>query len=215
MDTETLETELAEKSEDSAKRRQILDGARSAFLHSGFDGASMNDIVREAGVSKGTLYAYFSSKEDLFEAIIRGELSFQAERLCRFEPDEGGVRPMLFKFGVRLLEKMNDPNKVAMTRIVVAAAGKFPQLGKAFFESGPLFGATRLARELKTLDEAGVLNVPDPERAAWHFLDLCTGSLYKRRLFSVVETLSREDIERGVNAGLDLFMNTYGASSRG
>ena len=213
MDFETLEPETAEKSEDSAKRRQILEGARTVFLNAGFDGASMNDIVREAGVSKGTLYAYFNSKEDLFEAIIRGELSSQAERICLFDRDVGGVRAVLFNFGVRLLEKMNDPNKVAMTRVVVAAAGKFPQLGKAFFESGPLYGATRLARELRALGEAGALNVPDPEQAAWHFLDLCTGSLYKRRLFSVVETLTREDIERGVNAGLDLFMNTYGAPS--
>jgi len=213
MDLEILEQEFADKSEDSAKRRQILEGARAVFLNSGFDGASVNDIVRAAGVSKGTLYAYFSSKEAVFEAIIRGELSSQAERMCQFEPGAGGVRETLFNFGVRLLEKMNDPSKVALTRVVIAAAGKFPQLGKAFYESGPLFGATRLARELRALGEAGALNVPDPERAAWHLIDLCTGAMYKRRLFSVVDSLSREDIEGAVNAGLDLFLNTYAAAS--
>ncbi len=50
-----------------------MDGARSVFLAAGFDGASMNDIARSAGVSKGTLYAYFNSKDELFEAIIRAE----------------------------------------------------------------------------------------------------------------------------------------------
>ena len=48
--------------EDSAKRRQILDGARKVFLAQGFDGASMGEIAKAAGVSKGTLYVYFQNK---------------------------------------------------------------------------------------------------------------------------------------------------------
>ena len=55
--------------EDSSKRRQILDGARKVFMDLGFDGASMNEIARSAGVSKGTLYVYFADKNRLFEAI--------------------------------------------------------------------------------------------------------------------------------------------------
>ena len=55
--------------QDSAKRRQIMDGARAVFLAQGFDAASMGEIARAAGVSKGTLYVYFDSKEKLFEAI--------------------------------------------------------------------------------------------------------------------------------------------------
>ena len=54
---------------DSAKRRQILDGARRVFLSAGFDGASMGEIAKAARVSKGTLYVYFDSKEALFEAL--------------------------------------------------------------------------------------------------------------------------------------------------
>ena len=69
-------------------------GARQVFLSAGFDGASMNDIARAAGVSKGTLYAYFNSKDELFEAIIRGEFAQAAERLCTFRR-EGDARDML------------------------------------------------------------------------------------------------------------------------
>ena len=67
--------------ENRAKRRQILDGARKVFLESGFDGASVNDIVRETGVSKGTVYAYFPSKERLFETLVFEDRRDQAERL--------------------------------------------------------------------------------------------------------------------------------------
>src|SRR5881396_2467311 len=59
--------------EDSSKRRQILDGARKMFMDLGFDGASMNEIARAAGVSKGTLYVYFADKNRLFEAMMEEE----------------------------------------------------------------------------------------------------------------------------------------------
>ena len=91
MESEALERDAAASNDGSAKRRQIVEGARQVFLSAGFDGASMNDIARTAGVSKGTLYAYFSSKDELFEAIIRGEFAQAAERLCKFRRDRKSV----------------------------------------------------------------------------------------------------------------------------
>ena len=64
---------------ETDKRRQILDGAREVFLASGFDGASMGAIAKAAGVSKGTLYVYFESKESLFEALTIEEKRSLAE----------------------------------------------------------------------------------------------------------------------------------------
>ena len=64
---------LSPAEEDSSKRRQILDGARKVFMNLGFDGASMGEIARSAGVSKGTLYVYFADKNRLFEAIVEEE----------------------------------------------------------------------------------------------------------------------------------------------
>jgi AcrR family transcriptional regulator len=75
---ETEKTDLAEH-EHSAKRRQIMDGAREVFLAQGFDAASMGEIARKARVSKGTLYVYFDSKEQLFEAIAHEACAAQAE----------------------------------------------------------------------------------------------------------------------------------------
>jgi AcrR family transcriptional regulator len=211
MDSEVLAAEATTSSDGSAKRRQIMDGARSAFLSSGFDGASMNDIARAAGVSKGTLYAYFNSKDELFEAIIRAEKAQSAERLCVFPPDCGDARAMLGDFGVRLLGRMTEPDTLALTRVVIAACEKFPNIGRVFFEAGPLYGNQRLAERLGALEQAGVLRVPDPERAAWQFVDLCISGGYKRLLFGVVNSLSREEIEATVEAGVDVFMKAYGA----
>ena len=209
MDTDILEQEAGRKHDGGAKRRQIMDGARAVFLSAGFDGASMNDIARSAGVSKGTLYAYFASKDELFEAIIRAEKAQHAERLGDFNR-EGDVRDMLIDFGVGLMRRMSDPGTLALGRVVIAAAEKFPHVGRAFYEAGPLYGAKRIAAELSALEKAGLLNVPDPERAAWQFVDLCQSYVYKRLLFGVVESLSREEIEGAVKAGVDVFLRAYG-----
>src|SRR5690242_2516054 len=91
--------------EDSVKRRQILEGARQVFLEHGFDGASMNDVARVAGVSKGTLYVYFDNKVALFEALIREERRQQAERVCTLHDDDSSdLRTALIRFGVSLVE---------------------------------------------------------------------------------------------------------------
>jgi AcrR family transcriptional regulator len=210
MDADILEHEAARKHDGGAKRRQIMDGARTAFLRAGFDGASMNDIAREAGVSKGTLYAYFTSKDELFEAIIRAEYAQSAERVCVFKR-EGDARAMLTDFGVRLMQLMAEPGHMSLARVVIAAVEKFPNVGRTFYESGPLFGANRLAGELSALEAVGALKIPDPERAAWQFVDLCQSYVYKRLLFGVVESLSREEIERAVEAGVEVFLRAFGA----
>ncbi len=158
MESEALEREAAAANDGSAKRRQIVEGARQVFLSAGFDGASMNDIARAAGVSKGTLYAYFNSKDELFEAIIRGEFAQSAERLCTFRR-EGDARDMLKDFGVRLITRMSEPGTRSLARVVIAAAEKFPHIGRAFYEAGPLYGATRLAAELEHLQKSGALKI--------------------------------------------------------
>ena len=72
--------------EDSSKRRQILDGASKVFMDLGFDGASMGEIARAAGVSKGTLYVYFADKNRLFEAIVEQEVLEQGKLAFNFDP---------------------------------------------------------------------------------------------------------------------------------
>ena len=202
---EALEQEVSGRNDGGAKRRQIMEGARQVFLNSGFDGASMNDVARAAGVSKGTLYAYFNSKEELFEAIIRAEKSQSAERMCAFLPDHSDPRVMLTDFGVRLLTRMAEPSTLALSRVVIAAAEKFPNIGRTFFEAGPLYGNQRLAQRLRELEQAGLVSVPDPERAAWHFLDLCFSGGYKKtpvRRCRFVEPRGHTSLGRGGRRGV-------------
>jgi AcrR family transcriptional regulator len=214
MEADALDEMRGSASDGSAKRRQIMDGARAEFLTSGFDGASMNDIARSAGVSKGTLYVYFSSKEQLFEALIREERQQQAEQLCRVAFELGTPREVLTNFGCNLIEMMCRPETLAHLRTVIAVTAKFPQLGRAFFEAGPNYGATQMAAYFADQTRLGTLRIADPERAAWQFLDLCKSGTYPRLLFGVVDTVSRHEIEVSVAAAVDTFLAAFGPSQR-
>ena len=85
--------------QDRAKCRQIMEGARAVFLAQGFDGASMGEIARRAGVSKGTLYVYFDSKEALFEAIFEEESRLQAEQVFALDSSDHDVKAVLTRLG--------------------------------------------------------------------------------------------------------------------
>ena len=122
------------------KRRQILDGARRVFLDSGFDAASMNEIARTAGVSKGTLYVYFASKEALFEELVRYDKREQVEQVCWLDEDAEDLRSALTDLGCRLLANMLQPDRIAQLRTVIAVSARFPQIGRAFYEAGAEYG---------------------------------------------------------------------------
>ncbi len=195
--------------EESAKWRQILEGARRVFLADGFDGASMNEVARASGVSKGTLYVYFTNKEDLFAALIRDEKQAQAEQLCRFDSDDGDVGSTLHGFGVRLLELMMRPDSMAHLRTVMAVAAKFPNIGRAFYESGPLVGRQRLGRYLDRQVAAGRLVIDDTEYAASQFLELCKGRHYLEAALQVEPPPSKPVLEVHIGRAVDMFLRAY------
>src|ERR1700676_5176791 len=91
-----------------SKRRQILDGAREVFLDLGFDGASVGEIARSFGVSKGTLYVYFADKNRLFEAIVEEETLEQCKVTFNFDP-ERDVTTTLMDFGQAYIQMLCRP----------------------------------------------------------------------------------------------------------
>ena len=192
------------------KRRQILDGARRVFLGAGFDGASMGEIAKAAGVSKGTLYSYFESKEALFERLIQDERTTLAEALFQLEPEDPDTREVLRRLGRSFLEMLVRPEHVSSVRMVIGVAEKLPRIGQVFFDAGPRQGVARLAAYLDTQVAAGRLTIPDTTIAAQQFLDLCGGPVMKRLMFAVEGGVDQAMIEKLVEAALATFFAAYG-----
>ena len=197
--------------EDSAKRRQIMDGARAVFLAQGFDAASMGEIARAAGVSKGTLYVYFESKEELFEAIAQQQCHAQAESLFDLSAEGEEVETVLTRLGVGFAGFLCRPDKASPLRTVIAIADRMPEIGKQSYESGPARGIAMLAAYLKRQVDAGVLAVDDCEVAAAQFLDSCLSTLFKPVLFNFAPPPSPERIEHVVKIAVRTFLAAYRA----
>ena len=210
LDTPSPETPAAPARAEGDKRRQILDGARTVFMASGFDGASMGEIARTAGVSKGTLYVYFDSKEALFEALTLEEKRGLAEALFRLDADDPDVRGVLTELGHTYLTEMERPEHVAVIRMVIGATEKFPRFGQAFYEAGPACGAGRLAAYLDGQVAAGRLRAHDTDLGAKHFLHLCQAGLLTRLLFAAGAAPTAAEKRTRVEEAVRVFFAGYG-----
>ncbi len=195
--------------EDSAKRRQIIDGAREVFLSQGFDAASMNDIARAAGVSKGTLYVYFANKEELFEAIVEQECDAQAEGIFNLDPNDHDVAAVLTRLGIAYVKFLCRPEKASAIRTVIAIADRMPEVGRRFYESGPASGIARLATYLSEQVKAGVLAMEDCEIAAAQFMESSHAMLFKPIVFNFASAPSEEQVERSVRIAVAVFLAAY------
>ena len=173
-----------EAEENNAKRRQIVDGARSVFLARGFDAASMGDIAKAAGVSKGTLYVYFKDKDELFGAIVHGECAMQAEGVFEFDHDDHDVEAVLLRHGQAFVRNIGDPSRMSSLRTIIAVAERMPDLGRKVYETGPAVATAKLAAYLRAQVDAGVLAIDDCEVAAAQFIETCHATMFKPMLFN-------------------------------
>jgi AcrR family transcriptional regulator len=206
---ELTQTPPAEAAEDNAKRRQIVDGARSVFLARGFDAASMGDIAKAAGVSKGTLYVYFTNKEELFAAIVQEECSSHAEGAFPVDNNDSDVEGVLTQIGVQMIGFMCRPEKASSLRIVIAIADRMPEIGKLFYETGPAHGIKRLADYLDAQVRAGTLTIEDSEVAAAQFIDACQSTLFKPVLFNFAPPPTIDRIRHVVGIAVRAFIAAY------
>jgi AcrR family transcriptional regulator len=197
---------------DTAKRRQIVEGARTIFLDRGFEGASMGEIARCAGVSKGTLYVYFQNKEQLFCAIMEEERRAHFASILAI--DSGlPVDAALRTFGERLLSFLLDTKKIAAMRTAMGIAERMPEVGRDFYERGP--GQTiRLVRNyLEHKAAEGELAIADLDLAATQFLDLIQSSLIRPALFGIEVPAAERParVARVVESGVSVFLKAYRA----
>jgi AcrR family transcriptional regulator len=198
---------------ESRKRRDVLDGARRVFFDKGFDGASMDEIARAGGVSKATIYVYFDSKEDLFEALVQVDRRQSAELMFEFEGDDPDVARQLRRIGVSFMTMMVRPDHIKMVRMVMGVAEKFPRIGQTFFETGPCLGGHRIAELLARQADHGRLEIDDYEAAAFQFLNLCQGNITKGLLFGSEHKPTTAQIEKTVDGAVKVFMAAYGVKA--
>ncbi len=189
---------------------QVLDGARQVFLKDGFEGASVDDIAREAGVSKATLYSYFPDKRLLFMEVARTECQLQADRAVAAIDMAQPVAAVLRDAAEQMIDVITSGFNQRIFRICVAESDRFPELGREFYESGPNLIRQRLVSFLQKAQARGEVQIDDLPLAADQFHELCKVDLFDRCLFNIDQSFSKAEKARVASGAVEMFMARYG-----
>ncbi len=192
------------------RRRAILEVARDLFMQEGYAAGSMSEIATRVGGSKGTLYNYFASKELLFAALMKQECDIEALEASTLAVSGMNIHGALTAIGLRFLDFILVQRVVDIHRLVIAECGRFPELGRTFFENGPRRGVAILGDWMAEQMAEGRLRSADTERAATHFMELCKSGLHQKMLWNIEPAPSAAAKAANVEIAVTIFMAAYG-----
>src|SRR5437763_6140396 len=205
--------EFEDAGRSARKRRAIFDAATTVFLSNGYLGTSMDEIATLARVSKQTVYKHFTDKERLFSEIVTATVDEIAnpntDEVLKLQ-DTGDLERDLRRFARRQLRAVMEPRLLQLRRLVIGESGRFPHLGRLFYERGPGRTIDALATMFERLASRGVLELDNPPLAAAHFNWLVMSiPLNQAMLLGENEPATPSELDRFADAGVRAFLAAY------
>ena len=112
-----------------ARPGELLDAALDLFVEKGFAATRAEEVAARAGVSKGTLFLYFQSKEDLFKAVVRQNISGHIQQLsAAFDNFEGSAKDMVIKCMQAWWLHVGATKTAGIDKLISSEANNFPEL---------------------------------------------------------------------------------------
>lgn len=193
------------------RRETMVAAAREMFIAHGYGQTAMSAVAAKVGGSKTTLWAYFPSKEALFEAVV-DDLVERFGSLIENVPLEGGdVEATLRQFGRAVAETVASSEVLGVNRMVIGEAGRFPELAELYQRKGPGRAQFRLTAFIEMETQAGRLHATDPANAAAHFLAMCQANHIQQCLLNQTQA-DRALLHRDVDAAITAFLAAYAIS---
>jgi AcrR family transcriptional regulator len=151
-----------------ARPGQLLDAALALFVEKGFAATRAEEVAQRAGVSKGTLFLYFESKEELFKAVVRENISGRfGEWNEEMEAFEGSSADLLRHFMKLWWQRIGATPASGITKLLISEARNFPDLAAFYQQEVIVPGQTLIRRILERGVSRGEFSVPDPEYAVF------------------------------------------------
>jgi AcrR family transcriptional regulator len=148
-----------------ARPQELLAAALDLFVERGFAATRLDDVAAKAGVSKGTLYLYFTNKEDLFKAVIREHLlpvlSEAEQTMAHFE---GHSRDLLRDLLLNWWKNVGETKISGITKLMLAESGNFPDVAQFYHDEVIKRGNAIFHRALERGMARGELRRLDPEQ---------------------------------------------------
>ncbi|EJK2994609.1 TetR/AcrR family transcriptional regulator [Vibrio cholerae] len=196
------------KSEE--KRQAILEIAKDSFTQQGFEQTSMSHIAKTLGGSKATLYNYFSSKEEIFAAVMQSSATEQIALSFLSLDQNREVKPALLEFGYNFLNSVLTPEVMAIYRMAIHEADR-SEIGRHYYENGPKRGWTRLSRYIACQIECGSLKECDPWVAAMHFKALLSAQYFEPFSLGAIEKPTSSELKATTQRAVEAFLCLYAA----
>lgn len=197
---------------DAAKGAAILDAAKRLFVELGFEGASMDQIAAEAGVSKLTVYSHFGDKETLFAEACRAYCEQQLPTSMFADCAGLPLRDCLVQIGRAFVAMVTAPEAISGHRILCTPQLVDSSVAALFWESGPARVQQAFARLLEQRIAAGELEVDDLALAASQFFVLLKGDMHAHRIFGCEQAGCDPDAH--VAGAVDMFLRAYAVRGR-
>lgn len=194
------------------RRACILEVARQSFFERGYAATTMSDIAATLGGSKGTLWSYFPSKQDLFSAVLEDATAkFKQELLEVLELHED-VHSTLARLCLQFVRKLSDPSAIQLHRLINGEGGRFPELGRIFFERLKAVKGL-IADYLDQCVEEGSIRRVETSIAADHLMGLCMTGCHQKLLLNVIGLPTPEETAAEAAYAVDAFIRAYGRAS--
>lgn len=194
----------------AAQRERLLDAAAEVFLEHGFGIATVDIIATRAKASKKTLYSYFGRKEDIFVAAVERLCARTLQPLHELEINDSDPERLLIAFGTRLLAQVLTPEAIAIHRVAISEATRFPELSRLFYQTGPATVQRILCGRLATLRDTGKLDFADTEAIASLFIQMVLGEPQRKTAMAVSDAPSPDEAQRHVTAVTRLLLHALG-----
>lgn len=200
----------ATREDPRGKAEAVLTAAERAFLAAGFGAVTMDAIARDANVSKATVYAHYSGKEELFGAVVArlSERRFHGFSVEALDPRE--IEASLTTIAARFLDLVLSPEAIALNRIIIGEVTRFPALGAVFWEAGPERTRMQIESFLRRAAAAGSLAVPDPRLAAEQFIALARGEIHLRSLLRLEDPGDPAGLSAAASRAVATFLRAFG-----
>jgi AcrR family transcriptional regulator len=192
----------------AARPGELIAAALELFVERGFAATKLDDVAARAGVSKGTLYLYFTSKEELFKAVIQqGILPVVAQGEKMIEEHTGDSATLLRNLIIRWWELVDNSALAGIPKLIVSEAGNFPEVARYFHDNVSKSIDELLGKVLRSGIEKGEFRAIDIDSA----IDVITAPVLMRSIwrFSMEPYSCRgvPDPQAYLNTHIDLLLN--------
>jgi AcrR family transcriptional regulator len=150
-----------------ARPDEILAAALDSFAARGFAATRLEDVAARAGISKGTLYLYFKSKEELFEAVVRATLLPNLARIEALAASFEGRSATLLERLLLTIAAVVGSQVGAIPKLVIAEAGNFPDLARFYLDEVVRRGLRLIGAILRRGIERGEFRAIDVDHAVF------------------------------------------------